>query len=78
MYLFNIILTNNIFNYSTCLLFQGAMNLLHNVDIPVEKATFGMGCFWGVDSLFGGKNGVIRTKVGYGGGKMANPTYYNM
>ncbi|XP_054288615.1 peptide methionine sulfoxide reductase-like isoform X1 [Macrosteles quadrilineatus] len=55
-----------------------AMELLHDVDVPVEKATFGMGCFWGIDSLYGGKVGVIRTKVGYGGGKMANPTYYNI
>lgn len=54
------------------------MNLLHKVDVPVEKATFGMGCFWGVDSLFGGKAGVIYTKVGYGGGEIPDPTYYNM
>ncbi|XP_046659663.1 peptide methionine sulfoxide reductase-like isoform X2 [Homalodisca vitripennis] len=57
---------------------SGTMNLLHDVKVPVETATFGMGCFWGVDSLFGGREGVIRTKVGYGGGKMPNPTYYNI
>lgn len=32
---------------------------LHQVDIPFEKATFGMGCFWGCDSLFGATRGVL-------------------
>uniref|UniRef100_A0A1B6IBP0 peptide-methionine (S)-S-oxide reductase n=2 Tax=Homalodisca liturata TaxID=320908 RepID=A0A1B6IBP0_9HEMI len=54
------------------------MSLLHNVDVPFEKATFGLGCFWGVETLFGGKTGVLRTRVGYGGGKAPNPTYKNI
>lgn len=49
--------------------------LLHNVDIPTKKATFGMGCFWSNDSLFGATLGVIRTRVGYSGGTSQNPTY---
>jgi len=57
---------------------KGAMTLLHDVDTPVEKATFGMGCFWEVEALFGGKQGVIRTRVGYGAGKAPNPTYTNI
>uniref|UniRef100_A0A336N0D2 peptide-methionine (S)-S-oxide reductase n=1 Tax=Culicoides sonorensis TaxID=179676 RepID=A0A336N0D2_CULSO len=42
---------------------------LHQVNIPFEKATFGMGCFWSCDSLFGAQKGVLRTRVGYSGGK---------
>ena len=41
-----------------------------------ETATFGMGCFWGPDALFGAKEGVVRTRVGYAGGTASDPTYY--
>ncbi|QGN07494.1 peptide-methionine (S)-S-oxide reductase [Halorhabdus sp. CBA1104] len=41
-----------------------------------ETATFGMGCFWGPDALFGAKPGVVRTRVGYAGGTTSEPTYY--
>lgn len=37
-----------------------------------------MGCFWGCDSLFGASTGVLRTRVGYSGGDVDNPTYRNM
>lgn len=52
--------------------------MVHKVDIEHETATFGMGCFWGADALFGAAKGVIRTKVGYSGGTTVNPTYKNM
>ncbi|CAG9793969.1 unnamed protein product [Diatraea saccharalis] len=52
--------------------------LLHDVDIPTKKATFGMGCFWSNDSLFGASPGVIRTRVGYAGGTTKNPHYRNI
>ena len=42
------------------------------------KATFGMGCFWGVEALFGVTKGVLRAKCGYAGGSSSNPTYYNL
>jgi peptide-methionine (S)-S-oxide reductase len=40
-----------------------------------NQATFAMGCFWQPDKLFSDLIGVIKTTVGYTGGKMPNPTY---
>ena len=40
-----------------------------------EIATFGAGCFWGVEATFQRVSGVIDTAVGYSGGDMPNPTY---
>lgn len=40
-----------------------------------EKATFGAGCFWGVEVAFRNMDGVIDAAVGYTGGTMENPSY---
>ena len=40
-----------------------------------EKATFGAGCFWGVQANFDKIEGVISTQVGFMGGTLENPSY---
>ena len=43
-----------------------------------EKATFGAGCFWGVEETFRNVKGVLSTSVGYAGGTQENPTYQDV
>ena len=44
----------------------------------MEKATFGAGCFWGVETAFRQVKGVIAARVGYSGGTTSNPTYHDV
>ena len=41
----------------------------------MQKATFGAGCFWGVEATFRKVDGVVETVVGYTGGETAKPSY---
>jgi peptide-methionine (S)-S-oxide reductase len=44
----------------------------------MAKATFGAGCFWGVEAAFRRVTGVSSTAVGYLGGTLKNPTYHDV
>jgi peptide-methionine (S)-S-oxide reductase len=43
--------------------------------MTTAKATFGAGCFWGVEATFRQVKGVTSATVGYAGGTTENPTY---
>jgi peptide-methionine (S)-S-oxide reductase len=44
----------------------------------METATFGAGCFWGVEAAFRSCQGVVSTSVGYMGGHFENPSYLDV
>jgi peptide-methionine (S)-S-oxide reductase len=43
-----------------------------------KKATFGAGCFWGVEAAFRRLDGVSGTRVGYAGGRKDEPSYQDV
>lgn len=44
----------------------------------MNKATFGAGCFWGIEADFRNTKGVTATAVGYLGGDLDNPSYQDV
>ncbi len=44
----------------------------------METATFGAGCFWGVEAAFSRVKGVVSTSVGYMGGHFEHPGYLDV
>jgi peptide-methionine (S)-S-oxide reductase len=43
----------------------------------MKKAYLAGGCFWGMEELFRGLDGVVDTETGYTGGQNNSPTYEN-
>jgi len=41
----------------------------------MQRAVFGMGCFWGAERIFWEAEGVYTTAAGYAGGFTPNPSY---
>ncbi|XP_075530134.1 peptide methionine sulfoxide reductase-like isoform X1 [Dermacentor variabilis] len=67
---------DRIVNFNTTI--QPSTRPLYEPDVPFEKATFGMGCFWKSESLYGCVKGVLRTTAGFAGGTTKDPTYRSL
>ncbi len=52
-----------------------AFEAIKNEPVTTAKATFGAGCFWGVEAAFRQVAGVLVTRVGFAGGSAENPSY---
>jgi peptide methionine sulfoxide reductase msrA/msrB len=52
-----------------------ALAMLKNNSNHIDTATFGAGCFWGVEAAFRKAKGVLNTTVGFMGGHFKNPSY---
>ena len=56
----------------------GSLTVAARYNRGMEKATFGAGCFWAVESAFRRLAGVQSTQVGYAGGEIKSPTYHDV
>jgi peptide-methionine (S)-S-oxide reductase len=55
---------------------QGGTAPVNNPVTPrVERAVFGVGCFWCAEAIFQRIDGVVSVRPGYAGGSVADPTY---
>ena len=54
---------------------QAANNKILQNQAQYQKAILAGGCFWGMQELFKKQDGVVKTRVGYIGGKIPHPTY---
>lgn len=52
-----------------------SMRFVPQADTNLERAIFAFGCFWSREYLMQHTAGVVRTRVGYTGGKISRPTY---
>ncbi|MCC8180579.1 MAG: bifunctional methionine sulfoxide reductase B/A protein [Planctomycetes bacterium] len=52
-----------------------SLQFVPKAQAKTEKAYFAAGCFWGVEHWFKTQPGVVRTRVGYMGGDLLNPSY---
>ena len=55
--------------------FVSGNSIVEPVPEELEKAVFGLGCFWGAERVFWQLPGVFSTAAGYAGGITANPSY---
>jgi peptide-methionine (S)-S-oxide reductase len=60
---------------SIIVLFFLSLNSANAQQPKLQKATFGMGCFWCSEAIFQRIEGVTAVKSGYEGGEVANPSY---
>lgn len=58
-----------------CLVLLLGMPKLYAQKAKLERATFGMGCFWCTEAVFQQLKGVSAVRSGYAGGKSKNPNY---
>jgi peptide methionine sulfoxide reductase msrA/msrB len=63
---------------SAALDFEPGVRAEDRKEDETEKAVFAAGCFWGVEDKFRRVRGVLRTRVGYTGGRTKNPTYHKV
>ncbi|OFY25220.1 MAG: methionine sulfoxide reductase [Bacteroidetes bacterium GWF2_33_38] len=55
-----------------------SLNFVSADSLKLEKAIFAGGCFWGIEYHFQNLKGVIKTDVGYTGGKKEKPSYQDV
>ena len=52
-----------------------SLSFVPHAKLPLERAVFAGGCFWGVEHQFRQVNGVVAVRSGFTGGTTSQPTY---